>query len=282
VKKHTAATCLIGLTLACSPALGAGLPSAADSTSPFAWSAPTPDRTDSTSVYGAFAYADSTGTSVTALTPLARAQEIRSLLSAHGRLFPVKYEGTRAPGRPGAAATQIFRLEGARVWPGEYGFLATDSLLQGASAIPIRREFHGCERDEYSENTIETRKNRSVAGCWNLASFGNSLSGAVQLYEFAPQDSTYLASLVLWEGATLFTYDYKAVQGDTTSVWRVDDEARLDPEAFDALFVVQAGGRRYLAVSWAGAEGDRLALLRARDGEDFVRVVGAYRYLGAR
>jgi hypothetical protein len=240
------------------------------------------------SIYGGFALADSSGTWVRALMPVVGPERVRVLLAAEGREFPVRYE-PNPPDSAGAGATELgrlagqrFRVEGGRVWPAEVCFLASDSLLASAAPVPIRRNFRGCERDEYSENRLESSKGRSVVGCWDLAAYGNSMPGAVQLYEFAPLDSTYLASLALWDDTTLVTYDFHGQAADSSGIWRVDDEGQLDAEGFEVQFVLRGESRRFVGVGWIGGDGEVLWLLESRDGADFREVARGHRSPGRR
>src|SRR5437867_9634433 len=94
---------------------------------------------NATSVYGAFAFADSAGAYVLTLAPLRHPERIQVLLAGSGRQFPVAYDGNQK--RSGAdtgrqtgsnfanSAGERFRILGGRVWGSETCFLATDSLV---------------------------------------------------------------------------------------------------------------------------------------------------------
>jgi len=106
-----------------------------------AWCAPG----DVPSNLGAFAFADSTGTLVLAQSGVPDPETIHVLLAASGRQFPVEYVGFQKASAPGSGRDaarnfsncegSLFHLVGARIWPDETCFLATDSLL---AALRIR------------------------------------------------------------------------------------------------------------------------------------------------
>jgi hypothetical protein len=245
---------------------------------------------DSASVYGCYGFADSSGTHVLALSRLQHPENIRVLLAGEGRRFPVRYEGEqkRTQGGDGRDAVrnfafiggQRFRIEGGAVWPDESCFLATDTLLVWGRSLEVESAFKECGIDEGGASQLEAMKHRKVSGCWHLASLGDDwLDGFVDLYQFAPVGSQYLASLVLYSNEPPVICDFPAEMKDSSSVWRVDDEGDIHADGFRVLFVLKGDQGYLMGLSSLGEEGEDLHLLRSTGKTGLKIIHGDYRYL---
>jgi hypothetical protein len=245
--------------------------------------------------YGAFAFADSSGTRVLALAPLEHPERVHSLIVKPGHRFRVTYEATQgdSPRDTGRqtywnfrnTAGQRFRIEGGTISPDDFGFLAMDSLASTGTMVRLQRDLRTCEMSaDFADidPVLEKKLERRILRCWNLATYEDW--GRIRLYEFAPKGKSYLASIILQEiGDTLIREDIPADAEDSTEVWRVGDGGRISPEAFDILFVLHGDRETFLATSWDGEEGQDLDLFRSSaDGLTFELIASAYRYWLAR
>lgn len=233
---------------------------------------------------GAFAFADLTGTRVLALSRVPNPGSIRVLLAAGGRQFPVEYVGLQEPSGEGTGRDvaqnfadcggDVFRLVGARIWPDETCFLATDSLLALGQPVPLSREHKVIAAGP--NDAVVLSKGRDLKSAWSLATFSNW--GAVWLYEFEPQRDSLLATLAVWSDGRSATHDYPAKLIDPSSAWRIDDMGEFCSECFTILFVIRTGSGYCVGVSWAGAEGESLQLLSSHGTKQLLEVMTAYRY----
>lgn len=248
-------------------------------------------RLPETSSFGAFAFADSSGTRVLAVSPLRHPEQVHTLIVG-GRQFPVRYDGKQqrskqSDGRDRAynfahVEGDRFRLVGGCVLPDETAFLATDSLLAlGGLPMRVERDGRPCAEQDGTRKSIESERGRRTLRCWRLANYGSDRTyGEVDLVEFVPQGRNWLASIYVSYsdgGPTWLTEDYAVTLSDSSSVWRVDDDGKIDEEAFDVLFILNSRSGFLMGLSWGGAEGESLELLSPR-GRELVPIAMGYRY----
>ena len=249
------------------------------------------DSVEGPSRLGAFAFADSSGMRIIALTRIIEPESVRVLLAAEGRQFPVRYVRDQEPTDLGSGREmaynfehcegQIFRLEGARIWPDETCFLAGDSLMAMGATLHLtpRHESRDIRGDQIGENdSFVDSKHRGLRASWFIAEIPDR--GWVDLYEFVPQGRDYLASIALWLDSRLVAgYDLpaKLSDADPSSLWRIGDGGQLCSECFEVLFVIEGPGQHYMATSWEAEEGESLKLLRS-EGAEFKLALSGYRY----
>lgn len=237
---------------------------------------------------GAFALPDSSGTLVIALSPVPNPKRIHHLITRDGRLLKAAFMRTQPPsnGGSGRDATwnfrhlqgAVFQVSGGTIAAEETCFLVADSLLEQAAPLPLQRGVAALGHDHAAVRSAERSKSRSVVHAWQLACAGKDT--CVLLLEFEPRGTNRLISIVLWQAGTIAMLDQPAEvnEGDPSSVWRVDDEGRVEPEAFDVEFLLRGRSGSFMATEWSGAEGISLELLRVR-GEKLEELYSSYRYL---
>jgi hypothetical protein len=86
-----------------------------------------------------------------------------------------------------------------------------------------------------------------------------------------------LASIVLAGADTVTFLDFPAA-ADDEGTWRVGDAGTLRPEDFSVLFVVDGAEWKALAITWAGYEGEFIALATAMAPNPFHTITESYRY----
>ncbi|HZI89276.1 MAG TPA: hypothetical protein VFD83_02375, partial [Candidatus Polarisedimenticolia bacterium] len=99
-------------------------------------------------------------------------------------------------------------------------------------------------------------------------------------YQFAPKDTSFLASLVLEDrNKKPIRLDFESNGSAEPDVWREGDGGEISGESFKILFILRGRNETFLAYSWAAEEGEDLALLRCPAGKSvFDLPVFAYRY----
>ena len=73
--------------------------------------------------------------------------------------------------------------------------------------------------------------------------------------------------------------DYPAeFKGAGESLWRVDDDGKLSPDALRIVCALQRGNWFALGTAWAGAEGNLLSLWTVDGSDRFTKVLNDYWY----
>jgi len=233
--------------------------------------------------YGAFAYVDTSGSLLLALSSPGDAARIRAALCAEGRAFPVTFDHRQAAspadnGRQIAAnlaneAGDVFRAEG-NATPNETCLLTADTLLRLAHPLTLERRGTP-ECDAHTRGQLRDARARAVVACWTLATSERS----VMLVQYEPRGADALASVAVLVGSRFVFLDFAAkidnAEGDT---WRVGDAGKLSAEGFDFLLLMEGPGLLVLGIGWAAEEGQSLTLAIARTTGDFKRVIEDYRY----
>lgn len=239
------------------------------------------------SLYGSFAFADTAGTRLLALSPLADPASIETLITQDGRRLRVVYEGEqretgRGDGRDAARnfpelGGQRYRIVNDRIGAEQNCFLAGRALSVLGGPAALHRAVRSCAAPDSA--ALATAKRRSLARCWSLATADPDAT--VQLYEVAPIGKERVAGIAVATTKARWTLEYRArvSEEDPTTVWRVGDEGRLLPEAFDVLFLIQDGERWLVGMAWYGQESTYLNLYRSGENGRLRSVAGAYRYL---
>ena len=155
--------------------------------------------------------------------------------------------------------------------------LADESFLNGATVVALKRppQDARCSKAQYP--LFQAAKSRPVVACWPI---GESAGGVqVAIIEFARRLSDALASLVVIDGDRRLYVDYAAkFNGPGADLWRADDGGEIHAESFDVVFLLKRGTTYWIAIDWAGAEGNALSLHTGEPGGQFKEVVRAYWY----
>ena len=156
-------------------------------------------------------------------------------------------------------------------------FLASDALRSSATWLPAKRPDASRECSSDVRRRLASSRNRPVIRCWPLAALpGNR---RVVVAEFVRQGKDALASVVLIDRDRTAFADYPATfEREGQDLWRADDGGVLSPEGFSIVFVLQHGQTYVLGVSWAGSEGQSLALFVSKPGNRFTQVISDYWY----
>ncbi len=234
---------------------------------------------------GSFAYVDSSGTRLLALSSLAQPAGIRAAVCAGSRSFQVQFERTQVRqdvdnGRQTAANFanqdgQVFRVLQGQARPDETCFLSPDSLLVATARAITSLSSPTCSATDSSR--LATAKKRQVAHC---SLFAQTPTGA-QLFavQFVRIGSDALGSLVVDRGGSMLFQDFPGIyRGPDEGVWRVEDQGRFSLEGADVLFVAEFSTRYVMALAWAGSEGESDHLLVADSSGAFRTALSAYRY----
>ena len=234
----------------------------------------------------AFAFANQDGSRLLSTGEMAAPEVLRTGICAGGQRVTVQFEGRQAEGKASTGrqthgnfantAGVGFRVVGSKLNAGATCLLADDSFLTGAIVVPLKRPTQSarCSKDEYPQ--FQAAKSRPVVACWPIA---ESPSGVrIAVIEFARRLSHALASLVVIDGDRRVYVDYPAeFRGPGADLWRADDGGEVHPESFEAVFLLKRGTAYWIAIDWAGAEGNNLSLQTA-DGDQFKEVLTAYWY----
>jgi hypothetical protein len=210
----------------------------------------------STDQHGAFAFADPSGALLLTPSGIPQPASLHTAICGGERLN-VRFDRRQTAGQ----AAIVFRIVDRTVPMGSTCFLATDAFIGGGAMVDLSRPSADtrCSRTEYPH--YQADKSRPVVGCWPI---GRSTSGLeVVVIEFARRLSNALASLAVVDGDRRLYVDYPATfNGPGTDLWRVDDGGEILPERFEVVFVMRRGDSYWLALDWAGAEGNALYLTR--------------------
>ena len=234
----------------------------------------------------AFAFANPDGSRLLATADISAPDVLRTGLCAGGRRVTVQFEGRQSESKNSTGrqthdnfantAGAVFRIVGARLNTGTTCLLADDSFLANTTIVALQRPARNarCSKGLYPH--FQSAKSRPVVACWPI---GESSSGVqIAVIEFARRLSHALASLVVIDGDRRVYVDYPAeFRGPGADLWRADDGGEVHPESFEAVFLLKRGTAYWMAIDWAGAEGNNLSLQIA-DGDEFKEMLTEYWY----
>lgn len=231
-----------------------------------------------------FAYADTTGTQLMALEPVANHSAIRKALCKHGQVLDVRYGRTQAA-RPADTHRQVAAnftneagdvyLPESRVSPDDTCLLTGDTLLAQSVAPVDSEQVTLC--DTTLALLLAHHGRRGVVHCEKLGrvAWGAAIVGV----QFAPIDTSALAAIALVQDSVQLFYGIEGRDnGPRDDIWRVGDGGRFSTEAFSWLFAAQLPHGYALAFAWAGEEGENDELLVADSTHFGRKVIENYRY----
>ena len=245
-----------------------------------------------TAGHGAFAFPDPSGRRLLVVSDLARPELLHEAACSDGRRFPVRFEGRQIEreGTNGRQSPEVFDKVAGSVFTvlrgiigqgsqiGEVScFLAGDALRSSATWLPVERSDGSRECSSDVRRQLASSHSRPIVNCWPLAALpGNR---RIVVAEFARRDKDALAGVVLIDRDRTVFADYPATfTGEGQDLWRADDGGELSPDGFRIVFVLQRGHTYVLGVSWAGSEGQSLAVFVSNSGNRFTQVIGDYWY----
>jgi hypothetical protein len=235
----------------------------------------------------AFAFPNQDGTRLLATGEIPQPNTLRTALCSGGQRLTVEFERRQAEGKDSTGrqtpdnfphtAGAVFRIAGANVNSGTTCLLANESFLNGVTVDALTRPPHDARCSKAQYPLFQAAKSRPVVGCWPI---GESAGGIqVALIEFARRLSDALASLVVVDGDRRLYVDYAAkFNGPGADLWRADDGGEIHAESFEVVFLLKRGMTYWIAIDWAGAEGNNLSLQTGETGSQFKEVVTAYWY----
>jgi hypothetical protein len=245
-----------------------------------------------TAEHGAFAFPDPSGRRLLVVSDLARPELLHEAACSDGRRFPVRFErrqsereganGRQSPYVFDKVAGSVFTvLRGTIGQESQIGdvscFLVSDALRSSGTWLPVERS--DALRDCSSEvrRRVASSRSRPVVNCWRLAALPDNRR--VVVAEFARQNTHALASVVVIDRGRAIFADYPATfTGEGQDLWRADDGGVLSPDGFRIVFVLQRAQSYVLGVSWAGSEGQSLAVFVSNGANRFTQVIGDYWY----
>src|SRR6185436_13322814 len=226
------------------------------------------DLPTSTVEHGAFAFPDAAGTRLLATSTVPQPESLKTAICDGKVRGPVVYERRQAD-RPGGTSRQtprnfayeagtVYRLTTGKLEERDTCFLATDSLLAGATVVPLIDAGQARACAPAARRQLASLRNRAVVNCWVLV--GLEKTEQIVLAEFARERIYALASVVLTENDRSIFADFTAAyRGEGQGLWRVDDGGVLSPADFKVMFVLERETFRALAINWAGSEGANLS-----------------------
>jgi len=230
---------------------------------------------------GAFAYADSSGDRLLALSAPSSPNSVVEARCRSGARLPVRFVGhqSRSPGDNGRqlasnfdyAEGDVFAVASGSARPDETCFLAPPP----AAEVPRSPADSVCIVGDSAR--LSQAKARRVVWCRRIGTVDDLTR--VLAVEFERRADSALASLVLADRDQVTFLDFPAVPGPEGDTWRVGDGGTFDPSGFGVLFVVNGPAERAIAVAWAGEEGESLIFAATGPARDaFVPRVRDYRY----
>jgi hypothetical protein len=230
---------------------------------------------------GAFAYADSSGARLLALSAPSSPTSVVEALCRSGARLPIRFVGhqSRSPGDNGRQRASNFDYEEGDVFevargsarPDETCFLAPPP----AAKVPRTPADSVCAAGDSTR--LSQAKARRVVSCRRIVTVDDLTH--VLAVEFERRADSALASLVLTDRDQMSFLDFPAARGPEGDAWRVGDGGTFDPSGFGVLFVVNGPAERAIAVAWAGEEGESLVFAATGPARGaFEPLVRDYRY----
>ncbi len=230
----------------------------------------------------AFAFPNQDGSRLLATGDIADPNVLRAALCSGGQRLAVAFErrqpegkdstGRQTPHNFANTAGAVFRIVGGQASPGASCLLTDEAFLREATLVPLKRPSQDARCSKAWYPLFQAAKSRPVVACWPI---GESTSGTqVAIIEFSRRLSDALASLVVVDGDRRLYIDYPAkFNGPGADLWRVDDGGEIHAEAFDVMFLLKRGTTYWLALDWAGAEGNALSLHAAEATGQFKELI---------
>ena len=240
--------------------------------------------------YGGFAFPDLSGTRLLAHSDLPQPASFRTALCSDGHRYPVQFKSRQSERKDNNGRQTAYNFDNVAgnvftVLEGKIDsetantncFLASDRLLLSGILLPVEgppEQSTPCTPD--MRHRISSGRNREVVNCWLI---GRPPAASLVLVEFARQGKNALASLVMADRNRMIFEDFPAVlRGQGPSLWRVDDDGVLSPQAFQIVFLLQRGTSYVLGMNWESAEGAALSVLVSNGEDRFTQVIQDYWY----
>lgn len=237
--------------------------------------------------YGAFAFADSVGGRLLALSVPAFPDSVGEALCRSGTRLAVRFVGRqpRAPDTNGRQRASnfdreegdVYQVVGGAARPDETCLLVTPTLLAlGRPVVPRHATDSTCS--DADRVRLSSARSRPLAWCATMATVDGQ--ARVLVTEFERQGDSALASLVLVTAGHTTFLDFPAVHVAGGDTWRVGDGGVFDPSALGVLFVIAGPSASAMAVGWYGEEGESLVLgVTGGPRDAFEPSIRDYRYL---
>lgn len=264
------------------PAAGSG----ADSVAPEpALTAPTLPAPPLDSSVFSFAYVDSSGTQLLALSPLAAPTAVRGAICGAANALHVTHDrrqerGQEDTGRQVATnfameAGDVFRVQDGFAKPDETCLLTQDTTLLTALVERTALQLAACSARQTA--LLEVAASRKVVQCWRIEALGRRAETVAA--QFATIDTSALAALAIVDDSVRLFHTFPAnYAGPDADVWRVDDQGVFAPETLNTLFIARTVGTYVFAFSWAGSEGESSTFVVADGSRTTRELARAYRY----
>ncbi|CDN45935.1 Uncharacterized protein BN871_JP_00060 [Paenibacillus sp. P22] len=241
-----------------------------------------------------FGFADKTGTKLM-IVPDIRGEidpdalsSIKTAAGAGGKTLPVAYAGVQQGdakdnGRQTASnfvhmKGYVFQVEQGTAQPN-----ATYYMLRGQQApeafFPVE-ERKAAKPDASLLKAVAQEKKRKVDQAWTIGRIDvNGKPMDLLLIQFAREQKSMLASLVLVPEESKPLYKDFPADYDENSTWTVDDGGTMNPDSFSLRFAARTGEGMILGMEWNAAEGSNSFLLQADSGKLADLGIGGGRYM---
>ncbi|WP_127505500.1 hypothetical protein [Paenibacillus humicus] len=267
-----------------------GKPSASPSTNT-ATAAPALGEKSLTAYFG---FADETGTKLMIVPDIQgeidpdALSSIKTAAGAGGKTLPVAYAGVQQGdakdnGRQTASnfvhmKGYVFQVEQGTAQPN-----ATYYMLRGEQApeafFPVE-DRKAAKPDASLLKAIAQEKKRKVDQAWTIGRIDvNGKPMDLLLIQFAREQKSMLASLVLVPEKSKPLYKDFPADYDENSTWTVDDGGTMNPDSFSLRFAARTVEGMILGMEWNAAEGSNSFLLQADSGKLADLGIGGGRYM---
>lgn len=240
--------------------------------------------------YGAFAFPNVKGTELIVVHEIPNAAELRTAICG-GQVISVRFvrrqtisgESTDRlfPEQFDHLAGTIFQVVGRSVAPARTCFVAADSLLSNAELYPMRAFSRPTTCGTTERHRVATLRERRIRACWSIASMQRH--GLVSIVEYVRVGTEGLASLIVVTNERAIAIDFPAkYRGEGEEMWRAGDGGEFSPDGFNVPFVVRRGRSYFIALDWAGEEGNSLQLYTSDPGSPVRQAISDYWYRAPR
>lgn len=224
--------------------------------------------------HGAFAFPNVRG------TELIVAHEVPDPAALHraicgGRTVSVRFvrrqtvadphPGRESPRTFGRLAGTVFQVLGRAVDSDSTCFVAADSLLEGAELLPVRAFSRPAACTPTERRRFAAARDRLMKSCWTVAAVRRRDPVGVVEYVRAGRDA--LGSLIVVMSERAIVIDFAAeYRSEGEELWRAGDGGEFSPFGFNVPFIIRRGGSYFVAVDWAGEEGNSVSLYASEPG----------------
>lgn len=216
--------------------------------------------------YGAFGFANPSGTEFIVLHDVPNPERLRSAICS-GALKPIAFarqqKGTGAdrdnPSQFASLTGSVFRVVNGGADADDACLLAPESLLGGAQVVRTQSPNRRLPCAAADQRRVQSLRERRVQTCWSLGTV--QPRGSITAVEWARQDADALASIIVDVDGRSMAIDLSAKFSRAgADLWRVDDEGKFGADGITIPFLIRRGGVFTIPMRWNGAESVSLSV----------------------